>query len=469
MGIVKDNLKKGVIWSFIGSLMQYGLQFLGVMVLARLLTPTDYGLIGILGIFIAVAEILTDSGLGGALVRKQNAQEIDYSTLTVYNLSVSIFFYLAYFFISPVLSNIYNEPILTPLLRMYSIVIIIHAFTIVPRIIMMKTFRFKEMTVVLLIPGLIALMCSITCAWIGFGVYSLVIQYIIEALFSSSIFMYLTKYHVKFRFSKNSFLEQFSFGFNTTVASVLKNINDNIYANVIAKTASIPQAGYYTQSWKLSSLPVKIIDSIINKSIFPVMSQQFGNEKFNNQLARLNQRVEIIVIILFCMLIPIVKELIVILLGEKWLSAEWTLKILLFTSIFYTISNINRNTLKCMAYTNLILKVETWLFVLSVLCLFISSFLGYKVIIICCLCISLIKCIVNCIVADKKINVSFIYHMKHLVLFFLLSYIAVNFSSYVSNIENIYISALCKCCIYVAIIVVGIFIYNRLFKININR
>ena len=469
MNGVKENLKKGVVWSSIGSLMQYGLQFSGVMALARLLTPTDYGLIGILGIFIVIAEILMDSGLGGALVRKQNVQEIDYSTLTIYNLFVSIFIYLIYFFISPLLSNIYNEPILTPLLRIYAIIIIVHAFAIVPRVIMMKTYRFKEMTIILLVPSFIALICSIICAWKGCGVYSFVVQYIVEGVLSTLILIYLTHYHIRLKFSKASFLEQFSFGFNTTLANVLKNINDNIYTNVIAKTASIPQAGYYTQSWKLSSLPTKIIDSIINKSIFPVMSQQFGNKNFENQLSNLNQKAEIVIVVLFSMFIPVSRELIIILLGEKWLAAEWTLKILLLTAIFYTLSNINRNTLKCMAYTKLILKVETVLFILSVLCLFISSFIGYKMIVFCCLCIALIKCLVNCIVADKQTNVGFMLHMKHLLPYCLLAYIAIIFSSYMSGIENVYASALFKCGVYVVIVVFGLFIFSKLFKININH
>lgn len=123
--ITTKNIRKGVFWNSINSIAKYGLVFIGTIVLARILTPEDYGLIGIMTVFITVAEVLIDSGLGGAIIKKKQVSEIDYSTLTVYNGVTSIIIYVIFYFSAPFISKFYDKPILEELLRLYSIVILI--------------------------------------------------------------------------------------------------------------------------------------------------------------------------------------------------------------------------------------------------------------------------------------------------------------------------------------------------------
>lgn len=307
-----SNIKKGIVWSSINSFARYGLQFGGMMILARLLSPVEYGLIGITAIFISVAEIITDSGLSGAIIKKENAKSIDYATLATFNLVVSVLIYLIYYILAPYVAKYYNQPQITSLLRVYSISILIFAFTIVPKTKLTKELRFKTLSVISIISGSLGLVVAIIMAFKECGPMSFVGQYITNALVSSVLIMYCSKYKVVFSFSKNSFLEQFTFGFNTTVANTLKSISENIYNNVVGITSSISQTGYYTQALKLTNVPVRFFCTLIDGTYFPVLSQIHDKNEFNKKIKSINEKTLAIIVVLFAMTLSFRKEIIYI-------------------------------------------------------------------------------------------------------------------------------------------------------------
>ena len=373
---IKNPIKKGLIWNSISNFSRYGLMFIGTMVLARLLTPEDYGLIGIISVFIAVGEILISAGLGGAVIKKTNANEIDFSTLTTYNLGVSIIIYLLFFFIAPIIANLYYKPIINSLIRIYSLVILIHAFAIAPQVSLTKQLRFKALSIINLTGGTCGLIIAIILAKNNYGVYSLIGQYLSQSCIVSLLLIIVSKYRFKIGFSKKCFKEQFNFGFNTTLASVLKSVSENIIGNIIAKTSTITQTGYYTQSNRLVHVPQNFFFNLIDHTFFPVLSQINNKSEFTNRIKKINERTNLTLIFLFGLSIVCCKELIYFLLGEKWMDTEWTLTILLYSGTFICLSNIGRNVLKCLGHTQQILKIEVKMFVLIMFILLIGYILG---------------------------------------------------------------------------------------------
>lgn len=405
---IKNPIKKGLIWNSISNFSRYGLMLIGTMVLARLLTPDDYGLIGIISVFIAVAEIITSAGLGGAVIKKSNTSDIDFSTLTTYNLGVSISIYLIFYFIAPFIADFYSKPIIESLIRIYSLVIPIHAFSIAPQVSLTKKLKFKTLSIIHLLGGISGLCAAVILAKNNFGVYSLIGQYLTQATIVSILLLYTSKYKVKLGFSKVCFKEQFSFGFNTTIASILKSVSENIIGNIIAKVSTITQTGYYTQSNRLVHVPQNFFFNLIDHTYFPVLSQIEDKSLFSQRIKKLNERTNLILIFLFGLAIICCKELIYFLLGEKWMDAEWTLTILLYSGTFICLSNIGRNVLKCLGLTQQILFIEIKMFVLIISALLICYiFSSYKLILISYLICCTIKATYINYLAGKQIDIKF--------------------------------------------------------------
>ena len=409
----KNNpIRRGLIWNSVSNFSRYGFIFIGTMVLARLLSPEDYGLIGIISVFIAVAEVLISAGLGGAVIKKQDAREIDFSTLITYNLGVSVSIYVLFYLLAPWIAGFYSKPIIVPLIRIYSLVILIHAFAIAPQVYLTKQLRFKALSIINLSGGILGLICAVMMAHYGFGVYSLIGQYIIKSSTVSILLFVVSKYKIRIAFSKASFKEQFSFGMNTTLASILKSLSENIIGNVIAKCSSIVQTGYYTQSNRLCHVPQNFFFNLIDHTFFPVLSQVNDKNQFITRITKLNERTNLILIFLFGGAITCCKELVYVLLGEKWMEAEWSLSILLYAGTFICLSNVGRNVLKCMGYTKQILIVEIYMFILTMFSLLIGFLMkDYKAILygylICCI----IKTIYMDFIAGKHIELQLSYQI----------------------------------------------------------
>lgn len=406
MDASSKNIKRGIIWSSVSSFARYALQFAGVMILARLLTPSDYGLIGILAVFISVADILVDSGLAGAIIKKENAKPIDFSTLTTYNLAVSLSLYAIYYFVAPFVSDFYHIPSLRSLMRLYALTILVFAISVAPKARMTKNLRFKALSIINVISGTTGLVTAIVMALNGFGAYSLVGQYLANAIVSTFIICIVSSYHFSLGFSMTSFKEQFAFGFNTTVANTLKSISENIFNSVIGKVSTVRQTGFYTQALRLMNVPVGFFYNIIDNTYFPVMSQIHDRQKFNDNIHKLDDKTFTIVLMLFSLAISLNKEIVLILLGEKWLGTEWTLSMLLLAGLFITWGNLGRNIIKSLGKTFLILKYEGLIFVLSIIGILLTSKIGYEAIVMAFVMISIVKSIYINFLAGKLIDIS---------------------------------------------------------------
>ncbi len=462
---MKLNLiQKGLFWNSFASITKYGLSFIAIMVLARMLTPDDYGLIGIISIFISLAEVVIDAGLSGALVKKQNVKDIDYSTLTFYNLGVSVLLYLIYFMMASWIAKFYDRLILTDLIRLYSIVILIHAFVIAPRTILIKQLRFKLLSMINLLSGVVGLSVAIILAYCGYGVYSLIWQYIVTAVISSVLIYKYSYYRIKWGFSVSSFKEQFSFGINTTLATSLKTFQENIYSNIVAKYSSITQAGYYTQADKLTKVLIGFFFNMIDTTFFPILSQEKNHNQFCDRVKSVNLKMGIAIILAFGLTYSVSEELILILLGEKWIEVKWTLKMLLLVGLCISASNLNRNVLKSLGVTFSILKSEFYIFILGVLLLLFTVSYGYEWIVLGYLLCSIVRFFYFAYLSGRQIG----YTIKEQLLGYLPVLTLVVISQFlICDIQssNVVISLVVKTLIYMIFVGVSLFAL-KIVKIN---
>lgn len=463
MGSIVSQIKSGIFWNVLSSFARYGLQFIAVMVLARRITPEEYALVGILSIFINVADALVDAGLGGAVIKKTNASSIDFSTLTVYNLVVSVVIYLLYLMGASWVADYYSQPRLEGLLQLYSVCIIVYALSVAPRAYLVKMLRFKEVALLNSFSGAIALIVAIILAYLDFKSYTIVWQYLVNSIVFSIGAIYLAKLKFSFAFSWTSFKEQFSFGFYTMLTLLCKMINENIYNNVIGKKVLLTQTGFFSQSSKLMNIPVSFLFNMIEGTYFPVMSQIVDRDEFERKIIQLNQKTMGIIILLFSTLIPFGREIVYILLGENWLGMVWTVKILFLSGLFISLSNVSLNLIKSTGKTYLMLYSEAIILIMSILTLFYVADKGYEAIVYCFLIFCIIKFILVTSVACYLVRINLVRFIRPLGVLILLCALFVYLFSMIS-IDNILLSVGLKLCLYLIIVSISYFCFRKKLK-----
>ena len=210
---LKQKATSGIIWS---ALQKYSVTIIGFIagiILARLLTPYDYGCIGMLSIFIVIAETFIDGGFGSALIQKKRPTQEDYTTIFIWNFGVAVFLYIVLYYSAPAIARFYNIPLLSSVLRVQGIILFIYAFNIIQRNQLQKKLNFKILSVVTITTSLISLAITIIMAYKGFGVWALVAQNLIMAAIPAVIFWFYIKWRPVWAFSWTSFKELFGFGF----------------------------------------------------------------------------------------------------------------------------------------------------------------------------------------------------------------------------------------------------------------
>ena len=272
-------LKRGILWNSVSQFGLIGVQLIATISLGRILTPSDYGILGMMSIFIAIANMIVDSGMGGALVRKKDISYKDYSTLFIYNFGVSLFIYLVLFFVAPYIAAFYERIELIDAIRVLGLTIVIYAFCITQNVRVIREMRFKTLALINCSSGVISLVVAILVAIKGFGYWALIIQQIVTAFCNTLFLSIYNRFLPSLVFSKESFREQFKFGFNLLFSNLLKAISGSINSNVVAKIAPLNQVGYFFQANRLVGYYDNIYGGIIDKSVFPVFAKIEDKQK----------------------------------------------------------------------------------------------------------------------------------------------------------------------------------------------
>lgn len=358
-----DNLKQktvtGVFWSFSEQILARGINFIIGIILARLLTPEDYGLVGMLGIFIGLSTVFIDGGFASALIQCQNRTEKDLSTVHIINVGMSILIYCILFLCAPLIARFYQQPLLVKITRILSASLIIGAFASVSSTQLTIRIDFRTKTYISLIKSIITGAVAITCAYCGMGVWSLVVQGLTAATLSSLITISFVRWFPKTGFSIQSFKKLFSYGSKLLASSLISNIYDNIYPLVLGKTASPAVVGQYSKAGHFPLLASGTITGMMNRVAFPVLSQiQDDNQRLLGVYEKYIQISGFLVFPALMGLCGCARPLILILLTEKWAACIPLMQILCFASLFTGITAINLNLLYVKGRSDLVLRLE---------------------------------------------------------------------------------------------------------------
>ncbi|TVZ28225.1 O-antigen/teichoic acid export membrane protein [Gillisia sp. Hel_I_86] len=355
---LKSQAVFGLVWTFA---QQFGTQLVSFIVsifLARLLLPEQFGLIGMIAVFIHVGDALLKSGLTQSLIRNTDIEQDDYATVFYYNLGASIILYFVAYFSAPLIANFYEEPVLTPLVQLYCLVFIISAFTAVQQTRMTIEMDFKKQTIISIPSIIIGGITGIVLAINGFGVWSLVWNQLVTAVIRSIQFWIYSDWKPTWEFNVKKFKVHFNFGYKITLSTLIQRIFANLYILVIGKFFSAAQVGFYTRAETMKNLPVTNLTMALEKVTFPLFSKiQNDTEKLKRVYRKVIMMV-IFVIAPFMLSLGVLAEPIFrILFTEKWLPAVPYFQILCISGIFYPLHIYNSNVFMVKGRTDIFLRL----------------------------------------------------------------------------------------------------------------
>ena len=316
---LKNKTIKGTLWGAIERFSGQGVQFLVLIVMARMLTPKDYGLVGILAVFVNIAQTLIDSGFSQALIRKQDRNEKDYATTFFFNIVVGLFVYILFYIISPFVSDFYNEPELKPLMRVLSFVVIINSFSVVQIALYTARVDFKTQSKATILAAITSGVVGIYSAYIGLNTWSLVYQQVSYAIVNTLLLWLYSKWKPIWSFSQKSFNDLFSFGSKILIGGLINTIYNNIYQLVIGKVFNTSILGYYTRGSHFAQFPSQNISGILQRVTYPILCELQGDtERLVNVYRKFIRVSTLIIFPIMMVLAGISRPMIMVVLGEKW-------------------------------------------------------------------------------------------------------------------------------------------------------
>jgi len=404
---IKQKTISGLTWSFVDNFTNLGIQFVVGIILARLLSPSEFGLIGMITIFIAVSQSFIDSGFSNALVRKKECSQADYSTVFFFNLSAGIILYILLFILSRPISNFYSQSELQPLIKVLGLSLIIRSFSIIQGVILVKKIDFKSQAKISVLSTFISGTAGVIMAYSGFGVWSLVARTVSAALLSS-VFLWLWNRWMPLPvFSKKSFKELFGFGSKLLISGLIDTIYNNIYYLIIGKYFSAKELGYYTRADLLKDIPSKNINGIVSTVTYPVLSTlQDDKAKLKAGYRRIIKSVMLISFVLMIGMSAAAEPMVITLIGEKWRPSVVYLQMLCFVGMLYPLHALNLNMLKVQGRSDLFLKLEVIKKILAIPTIVIGIIFGIKIMILGMMATSLISYYLNSYWSGKFIGYS---------------------------------------------------------------
>lgn len=389
---LKDKTVKGVAWSGIDNVAQYGVSFIVSIVLARLLSPDDYGLIGIVAIFTSICGNLINGGFSDALVRKKNVTDDDYNTVFIINLLMSLVLYGVIFLCAPLIADFFSREVLITLTRVSSIGMVIGAFAMVQRTRLVKRIDFKTQTKITITASVISGIIGITLAILGFGVWALVASNISSQVINTILLWFFNKWVPRLFFSVKSFKELFGFGWKLMVISVINTIWKELYQVVVGKFYNPATLGQYTRAKGFSKLFSTNLTSIVQRVTYPVLSSiQDEKERMILAYRRIIKTTMFITATGMFFLGAISEPLLYCLIGPKWHEAAVYLPLICIAGSTYPLQAINLNMLQVQGRSDLFLGIEIVKKIIALGPLFIGAFVG----IIPMLLTNLITCVVS--------------------------------------------------------------------------
>ena len=368
---------KGVAWSAVERISTIGIQFVLNIIIARILSPSDYGVIGMLAIFLSISQCLIDSGFSSALIQRKDRNEKDYGTVFLFNLGISVALYGILYLSAPLIARFYNLAILEQVLRVVGLIVIISALSNVQKTILTINVDFKTQSFVSISGAVVSGITGIILAYKGFGVWSLVAQTLVNGVVSTVLFWILSKSKFRITFNTDSFRRLGSFGVKLMFSNLLNTVYENLYALFIGKKYSAQDLGYFSRADQFAVFPPKTFTEIINRVSYPILCQHQDNKE---ELSLVYTKfITLSCYITFPLMIGIsvlAKPIIVVVLTEKWLPAAIMMSILALDGLWSPITKINLSLLQAVGRSDLFLRLEIIKKVVAVIILLITIQFG---------------------------------------------------------------------------------------------
>ena len=379
---LKKQTKQGVIWSAVQRFSLQGTQFVITLFMARLLSPREYGIVGMLSIFLAISGVFIDCGFTSALTRKQNRTHEDLCTVFWFNIVIACIAYIILFIGAPYISAFYNMPELTLLTRVLGLTVIIGAFNSVQYTLLVTKLDFKSITKVTFPTTILSGIIGILCAYFGFSYWALVVSAIFSTTMGVICYWHFSDWRPSLSFSKSSFKEMFSFGSKLLLTSLIDTTYNNLYGLVIGKKFSANVLGNYTRAESYANFPSISVSGVMQRVTYPVLCKIQNNDMDLRESYR--KFLKLTAFVIFPMMFglsALAKPFVILIIGEQWTFCAELLQILCFSLIWYPIHAINLGILQVKGRTDLSLKLEIIQRVLGTLILFVA--IPWGIIVLC--------------------------------------------------------------------------------------
>ena len=419
---LKNKATQGVFWSAVERYSLQVVQFLLKLVIARILIPDDYGLIGMIAIFMAVSQIFIDGGFSNALIQKKERSEADYNTVFYINLGISVLIYLILFFCAPLIAAFYEQPLLTPITRVYSINLVINSLVAVNKVKLTVDVDFKTLSIISLGAAIISGIAGIGCAYYGMGVWALVVQQLLNSFLNVLLSFYYVKWRPKLMFSMASFHSLFNFGSKLLIASLIHALYENLYNLFIGKKFTSATLGLFTRAQDFTNCAGSNVSAILKRVSFPVLSRiQDDDEHLMSVYKKYIKTATWATFPMLLGLCGIAKPMVLVLLTEKWIGCVPYLQILCFAMLWDCVTQVNLNLLYVKGHSDWVLRLEIIKKSIAFTILFASLGFGMYVICLGKAVYSVIALYLNTYYTKKLFNYGFWKQMKDLLPQLLLS------------------------------------------------
>ncbi len=403
-------------WTGFERLATQAIQLIVGIIIARILSPEDYGIIGMLTIFIAVAQTFLDSGFANALIQKKNRTEIDYSTVFYFNIAISLLLYGLFFVSSPYIADFYNMPILKDVMRVFSLSLIVNGLSIVQtaRLSIELNFRLQSLGTIfsIIVSGIV----GIAMAYGGYGAWALVFQVLSAALVRTLVLWIFSQWRPIWAFSVESFKRLFSFGSKLLCSSMINTLYQNMYTLVIGKFFNAADVGFFSRGDHFARLPADTMTQTVVKVNFPILSEyQDDNEKLVQAYKKLLRVPMFLLYPILAIMIAVASPLIEFVLGEKWLPCVPILQVLCLGYMWSPLTHINLNLFYVKGRSDLVLKLELIKKPIAFVILFASLPFGISWMCIGRAAYFFIAFFLNCYYTGKILNYGFLPQMKEII------------------------------------------------------
>lgn len=452
---LKQKTIFGLIWSGTEKISYEAVQFIVGIILARLLTPHDYGAISLIMVFITFSQLFIDGGLTTALIQKKNRTDEDFSTVFLFNLGMSLLLYIIIFFIAPLVALLYEIEELTTLLRILGLVLVITPFSSIQITQLTINVDFRSISLVSIPSALLSGVIGIVMAYMGCGAYAIVWQQVTMAFIRSLLVNIISKYRIRLHFSKDSFKDLFSFSYKLVLSSSLHKIYDSVFTMIIGKYFTPTILGLYSRGAQFVNLTSGILCDIFGRVTLPVMSSvQYDTKRLREVFLKYIQGSSFVIFPALIILMIVAKPLIIILLTDKWVDAVPYLQLMSIAWMTNHICSINRNLLYTKKRSDLALKLELIKKGIAFLIFLISLHFGMIGVCVGQAIYGLLATFLNSIYTKQFIGISIWQQTLDYGRIFLLSIIsgflpAIFMNKFSSELVQIIFVVITFCCVYV--------------------